>query len=132
MYLRLYIRFYVPFADDSYRVAAYGARGAPNRVATASGHGLDLKPAQFVRDVNKGERFTDVLEELKALQFQGVEANLVRMKGGQQRIYTGGFDGTIMLVEFQAGVIPGQATEIYETPGLRLRIRYQGIINGYI
>jgi RHS repeat-associated protein len=62
-------------------------------LVTGSG-GLDIASAQFVRNVAKGERFSDLVTELKVLQFQGVEANLVRMKGGAQRIYTGGFDGT--------------------------------------
>lgn len=43
---------------------------AKSRIITGSGRGLDIQPAQFVRDVAKGEKFSDLVSELKSLQFR--------------------------------------------------------------
>jgi hypothetical protein len=70
--------------------------GSGARVLTAvDGAGRDFALAEKVRRVMPGEKFRDVLQELKAGQiFDDVEMNLVRLKGGEQWIVRGGRTGT--------------------------------------
>ena len=62
-----------------------------------NGMGTDDRPMNIVREINRGEKIVDLINELKALTFEdGIEYAVVKLNNGHRYIISGGETGIIL------------------------------------